>query len=202
MDMQPVMLANAQVFSSMDDDDVVFPSFLGRTKVEHIEAPRMGFFAFARSAIAGFMKVRSLGEALRMDATSEDDMQNGLDSLRQGSKLGGVGAGPASDAQRENVLVTQVTAAINAFRQIEGERMLCTMLEQLLGRSRQVLQAHGVAAGDGVEAKLMQRIAELEEANRRGHESHRQLQEKYEQLRDIHEENIQTLENLNQRGQA
>lgn len=62
-------------------------------------------------------------------------------------------------------LLQDAKAALDAFREVEGERMLNNLLQQMLANSSARLARHNIKAPGGDEAA---RVARLEEANKQG----------------------------------
>jgi hypothetical protein len=179
-----------------------FPAFLSRPKVEapanddiaDNHAPR-SFSGWLRGLWAGSLVAR---------ITRETTMRNGRDSMQEAQTGRGAARVQQSIADQyqsnaaepgpqasESVLLAQVTTAIEAFRKIEGERMLAQMLESLLGRSRQVLTSHGIAAPSqesATVAAMRKQIAALEDRCHRGDEAYAKLQADLDEARSAYQD--------------
>lgn len=142
----------AMPVGTWDDGEFgAFPAFLSRPKVE-VAANDDIASNHAPRRLSDWLRGLSRGSVVARIAR-ENIMRNGRDDMQETPQsFGRPGVAGAKvqqpiTAQPDNVLLSQVTQAVEAFRKIEGERMLAQMLESLLGRSHGVLQAHGIQAG-------------------------------------------------------
>lgn len=105
-------------------------------------------------------------------------MKNGTDCVQEVPNMAQAKMQRTVSAQPDNALLSHVTQAVEAFRTVEGEKMLAQMLESLLSRSQGVLASYGIQMGapeNGMVRKMREHIEKLEQRCREGDAENREL---------------------------